>query len=66
MYGKLEKEALMTITDVNTRELATLGVLMAFALFLGFNPGPALNVFSPAVDLLIENYNTALMAGGVN
>ncbi len=66
MYGKLEKEALMAITDVNTRELAMLGVLMAFALFLGFNPGPALNVFSPAVDLLIENYNAALIAGGVN
>ena len=66
MYGKLEKESLMTITDVNTRELAMLGVLMAFALFLGFNPGPALNVFSPAVDLLIENYNAALIAGGVN
>ncbi len=66
VYGKMEKEALMTIADVDKRELAMLGVLMAFALYLGFNPGPALSVFSPAVDLLIENYNTALGAAGAN
>ncbi|WP_425407938.1 NADH-quinone oxidoreductase subunit M [Hyphococcus sp.] len=60
IYGDLTKEALMTIPDVDRRELGMLVVLMAFALFLGFNPGPALSVFSPAVDLLIDNYNTAL------
>ena len=62
VYGKLEKDALMSIADVDRRELAMLGVLMALALYLGFNPGPALNVFSPAVDLLIENYDAALGA----
>ncbi len=66
IYGKLEKDALKTIADVDMRELAMLGVLMAFALYLGFNPGPALNVFSPAVDLLIENYDAALAAGGAS
>ncbi len=66
VYGKLDKQALMEIADVDKRELAMLGVLMAFALYLGFNPGPALDVFSPAVDLLIENYNTALAAGGAS
>ena len=64
VYGALTKDALMTIPDVNTRELAMLGVLMAFALFLGFNPGPALDVFSPSVDILMENYNAGLAAGG--
>ena len=64
MYGKLEKESLMAIPDVDMRELGMLGALMAFALFLGFNPGPALNVFSPAVDLLMNNYHAALAAGG--
>ncbi|WDI31796.1 NADH-quinone oxidoreductase subunit M [Hyphococcus flavus] len=65
VYGDLTKEALMSIPDVDRRELLSLGVLMAFALYLGFNPGPALTVFSPAVDLLINNYNAALAAGGV-
>ena len=54
----------MSIPDVNRRELASLGVIMLFALYLGFNPGPALAVFSPAVDLLITNYDAALAAGG--
>jgi NADH-quinone oxidoreductase subunit M len=66
MYGKLEKESLKEIADLDKRELAMLGVLMAFALYLGFNPEPALDVFSPAVGLLIENYNTALAAGGAS
>ncbi|MEZ5891797.1 MAG: NADH-quinone oxidoreductase subunit M [Parvularculaceae bacterium] len=64
IYGKLEKESLMAIPDVDRREAAMLIVLMLMALFLGFNPGPALHVFSPAVDLLIENYNAALGLGG--
>ena len=64
VYGELTKEALMSIPDVDRRELASLGVLMLFALYLGFNPGPALSVFSPSVDLLLENFNTAVAAGG--
>ncbi|MEM9495048.1 MAG: NADH-quinone oxidoreductase subunit M [Pseudomonadota bacterium] len=64
MYGELKKEALMAIPDVGRREAILLGVLMLFALYFGFNPGPALSVFSPASDLLLENYNAAL-AGGV-
>ena len=63
MYGELTKEALMTIPDLDRRELASLGVLMLFALYLGFNPGPALSVFSPSVDLLIGNYDAALAGG---
>jgi NADH-quinone oxidoreductase subunit M len=64
IYGDLTKQALMSIPDLDRRELAMLGALMAFALFLGFNPGPALSVFAPSVDLLLENYNAALAGGG--
>ena len=65
IYGDLTKPALMEIPDVNRRELACLGVLMAFALYLGLNPGPALAVFSPAVDIVVENYNAALAEAGM-
>lgn len=64
MYGEMTKDALMAIEDVNARELALLGTLMAFALYLGINPGPALSVFAPSVDILIENYHGALGAAG--
>ena len=63
VYGAMTKDALMTIPDVNAREFWPLVALMGFALLLGFNPGPALEVFSPAVDLVIENYDAALAAG---
>ncbi|MEL7489702.1 MAG: NADH-quinone oxidoreductase subunit M [Pseudomonadota bacterium] len=64
MYGELTKEPLMTITDVNTRELGMLAVLMACALYLGVYPSPALQVFSPAVDIILTNYQAALNAVG--
>ncbi|MBI1366498.1 MAG: NADH-quinone oxidoreductase subunit M [Alphaproteobacteria bacterium] len=62
MYGELTKTNLMAIPDVDQRELVMLGVLMAFALYLGVNPSPALSVFAPASDHLIQNYNAALTA----
>ncbi|MEM8773062.1 MAG: NADH-quinone oxidoreductase subunit M [Pseudomonadota bacterium] len=63
MFGQITKDALQTIPDVDTRELVMLGVLMAFALYLGVNPGPALSVFSPSVDLLMNNMGSALGGG---
>ena len=60
MYGELTKTNLATIKDVDQREFLMLGVLMAFALYLGVYPHPALSVFSPASETLINNYNAAL------
>ena len=61
MYGELTKEALVAIPDLNKRELFfLLAPLMVFALYLGFNPGPALNVFAPSVDLLMNNMSASL------
>ncbi|MGD9800980.1 MAG: NADH-quinone oxidoreductase subunit M, partial [Parvularculaceae bacterium] len=64
MYGDLTKSNLMTITDVDAREIVMLGLLMAFALLLGVYPKPALDVFAPAVDGLIANFDAALAAAG--
>ena len=64
VYGELVKDSLMAIEDVNARELAMLALLMLFALMLGVNPSPTLSVFAPSVDILLNNYNAALAAGG--
>ena len=64
MYGDIVNPKLQTITDVNAREIAMLVALMAFALFLGVYPRPALDVFSPAADALIADYAAALAAAG--
>ncbi|HXI85946.1 MAG TPA: NADH-quinone oxidoreductase subunit M [Parvularculaceae bacterium] len=68
MYGELTKTNLMAIADVDTREMVMLGLLMAFALYLGVNPHPALSVFAPASGNLIQHYNAALaaFAGGAS
>jgi NADH-quinone oxidoreductase subunit M len=63
MYGELTKPALAGIDDVNWREFAVLAALMAFALLLGVYPQPALSVFSPSVDLLIQDYQSAYGGG---
>ena len=63
MYGPMDKEALMSITDVNARELSMLLVLMAFAIYLGVYPSAAIDVFSPAVDSVMTHYNSALTIG---
>ena len=63
IYGELQKEALMTIPDLSVREGSMLVLLAIFALFLGFNPGPALSVFSPSVDVLMNNMAASAGAG---
>ncbi len=64
MYGDLTKPALMGIADVDTREAMMLGSLLVFALVLGVYPTPALDVFAPSVDLLLQNFEAAVSAGG--
>ncbi|MEL6213199.1 MAG: NADH-quinone oxidoreductase subunit M, partial [Pseudomonadota bacterium] len=64
MYGDLTKEALMSISDVNPRELTLLGLLMVMALYFGVNPGLALGVFSPAVDGMLSAYSAAVASAG--
>ncbi len=63
MYGDLAKPNLMTIADVDTREATMLGLLFLFALFLGVYPAPALDVFAPSVETLLQNFNAAAAAG---
>lgn len=64
MYGNLAKPNLLSIEDVDKRELGMLVALMAFALVLGVYPKPALDVFAPAVESLIANFDAALIAAG--
>lgn len=64
MYGDLTKQSLMTIPDVDRREMTMLVSLMAFALVLGVYPKPALDVFAPSVEILIRNFDAALAAVG--
>jgi NADH-quinone oxidoreductase subunit M len=63
MYGELTKSTLMTITDLDRREFVMLGALMAFALYLGVYPSPALTTFAPSAEIIVNDYQAALAAG---
>jgi NADH-quinone oxidoreductase subunit M len=65
MYGDLVKPNLMAIADIDTREGVMLFALLGFALFLGVYPKPALDAFAPSVEILLQNFDAAVSAGGV-
>ncbi len=62
IFGKLEKEPLMSLPDLETREIATLIPLALGALWLGFYPAPTLDAFSAAVDAMLAGPAQALAA----
>ncbi len=62
MMGTITNEKLATINDLDRRETFILGLLVLIIIFFGVNPTPTLMVFSPAVDSVLEIYNTALAA----
>ena len=57
IFGKLEKDELKKIKDINLSESGILFVLAALVIFFGFYPDPFLETMKVSVDNLIDNYN---------
>ena len=57
IFGKLEKEDLKKMEDINLSEFALLSLLSFFIIFFGFYPEPLLETMRVSVDNLINNYN---------
>ncbi|MEM1104730.1 MAG: proton-conducting transporter membrane subunit, partial [Pseudomonadota bacterium] len=64
IFGELTKEPLMTIQDLEMREILTFAPLVVGALWLGFYPAPALHVFNASVANLLDGYGAAISAVG--
>ena len=62
IFGKLEKDNLKQITDMNGREIALFAPLVVLALLMGLYPEPFLNVMHVSVDNLINQYDTAIQS----
>ncbi len=62
VFGKLEKESLKSITDMDTREIAILAPLIILTILFGVYPAPIMDVTAAAVDGLIADYNASLAA----
>ncbi|MEZ5907415.1 MAG: NADH-quinone oxidoreductase subunit M [Hyphomicrobiaceae bacterium] len=63
IYGKIEKAALRSITDVTPREIAVLAPLVILVVLLGFYPAPILDVTATSVKKLVTNFEMAVSAG---
>ncbi|HGG05008.1 MAG TPA: NADH-quinone oxidoreductase subunit M, partial [Aliiroseovarius sp.] len=62
VFGELLKESLKGITDMTTREKAIFAPLVVMTLLLGVYPSLVIDLISPSVTALIENYNAAIPA----
>jgi NADH-quinone oxidoreductase subunit M len=60
IFGKLTKEHLMNILDLNWREKAVFAPLIALVLWMGLYPVSFLDVTQASVDNLITTYQQAL------
>jgi len=62
VFGKLEKDYLKTIMDLEPREIAIFAPLVVLVLWMGIWPDPFLRVFDASVSNLLANYQSALAA----
>jgi len=60
VFGKIEKNDLKKMKDINTSEFAILFTLGALIIFFGFYPEPFLETIHVSVDNLISNYNSEI------
>ena len=62
IFGKLTKEELLNILDLNRREMLVFAPLVAIVMVMGIYPMPFLEVMDASVEGLIERYEQALAA----
>lgn len=62
IFGDLEKESLMSISDLSRREIGVFIPLIIVTLFLGFYPAAVFDITNASVENLIGNFNAALEA----
>jgi NADH-quinone oxidoreductase subunit M len=65
MFGPLVRNDLKSILDLDFREILVFAPLVAAALWMGFYPGPVLDVTAASVDHLIAQVQSAQAAASV-
>ena len=62
IFGKLEKEDLNGMMDLNWREIGILAPLVVIVIWMGVYPSSFLNLIHPSVDAIVNHTNLALEA----
>jgi NADH-quinone oxidoreductase subunit M len=60
VFGALTKDSLKSILDLNWRETAILVPLIVLTILFGVYPAPILDATRASVDLLVQNYASAV------
>ncbi len=60
IFGKLTKEDLRSILDLNWREMAVFAPLVAIVFWMGIYPMSFIDVMAASVANVVDNYHTAL------
>lgn len=63
IFGQLDKPKLMSIQDMNVREIVIIVPLVALIILFGFYPSPILDVTAVSVKNLVANYEAAIQPG---
>jgi NADH-quinone oxidoreductase subunit M len=62
VFGALDKPALAGMKDLDAREMALLIPLVVLTIWYGVKPGAILDASAASIELLIKNYDAALVA----
>ncbi|MDZ4843848.1 MAG: NADH-quinone oxidoreductase subunit M [Hyphomicrobium aestuarii] len=65
ILGEMIKPALMSITDLNRREIGMLAPLVILTIFLGIYPAPILDITAASTKKLVTQYETAIKSAGL-
>ena len=65
IFGKMDKDSLKDLMDLEPREMAILAPLVAIVMWMGLYPAPFLGAFEASVGNLLSNYEQALAAAEV-
>jgi NADH-quinone oxidoreductase subunit M len=60
IFGRMTKDDLMAILDLNWREKAVFAPLVALVFWMGIYPASFIDVMAPSVERLIEGYEASL------
>jgi len=66
IFGVTKNDQIKNLKDINKSEMVMLGILALLVIFFGFYPVPLMETLNVSVDNLINNYETAVQANGLN
>src|SRR3546814_18690502 len=66
IFGKLTKADLMSILDLNRREVLVFAPLVVMVFWMGIYPASFLEFIGPSVENMLRTYESPLAASGIS